>query len=441
MNVPNDITIYQELHKKVLILEEKTKDINNENKNMMNLMSKFIEINILVDEIKKEIQKILNNLRNEKKENNIKLKLILNNIKKIPFKFKYLKTEKIELEISKILDNSILNFNKTLNDKGGFEIKEINTENKKIKDKIFLQLNKNSIKDKNYILKKAEYFKKIGTLARFSHEMGIYIFQIFLEIFKNKIGFHSLVKEKIRLYFSTWIKKLLNENCFNKIAKIEDVKNQINHLIQIYSNDNSVNKLINIYENNFFIDELFPNLCKLYLNCNLTDIIVKIVYAKEDEEFDWDNMIENLITMVDEKKVLFTYLPGLNVNEQFLDNSQIYVVAYPIDNPNKFNNKNPVFPDIESNIHIDLDDQIIFEYKKKKKMEDTWEVEFEVKLGIDPIWDSIKYKFILIDNQNYEIETKKVLLKEKNYGKCICQVFINNEKFKESSSITLDLTK
>ena len=76
-----------------------------------------------------------------------------------------------------------------MNDEGGFERKEINTENKKIKDKIFLQLNKNSSKDKNYILKKAEYFKKIGTLVRFSHEMGIYIFQILLEILKMKLDF------------------------------------------------------------------------------------------------------------------------------------------------------------------------------------------------------------------------------------------------------------
>ena len=120
------------------------------------------------------------------------------------------------------------------------------------------------------------------------------------------------------------------------------------------------------------------------------------------------------------------------------------MVAYPIDNPNKFNNKEPVFTDIESSIHIDLDIQIkdvIFEYKKKKIDEDKCEVEFEVNLGIDLKWDSINYKFILIDNKNYEIEKTKVILNEKNYGKCICQVFVNNKKFKESSPVILDLTK
>ena len=393
MNVHN-VTNNQGLYKKVLSIENKIKKIEEEN---IKMISKITENNSLVNGLKNEIQEIKNKLTilsNEKKENynfnkeikenkiddkninninsnseinnqkikindenDIQLKPISNNInKKIPLNFKYLKTEKIETEISNILKKSI-NTKKTLNDEGGFERKEINTENKKIKDKIFLQLNKNFKNDKNVILNKAEYFKKIGTLVRFSHEMGIYIFQLLLDIFKNKIGFHSLNKEKIRLYFSTWIKKQLDENCFNKIAKIEDVKNQINNLIQFYSNENTFNSLIKKFskENDFFIYELFPNLCKLYFHCYLTDIIVKIVYAKEDEEFDWDNMIENLITMQDYKKVLFTYLPGLNVNEQFLDNSQIYVVAYPTDNPNKFNNKNPVFSVIESNIIIDLD--------------------------------------------------------------------------------------
>lgn len=327
-----------------------------------------------------------------------------------------------------------MNTNKTLSDEGGFERQEINEENKKIKDKIFLQLNKYSNKEKNYILKKAEYFKRIGILVRFSHEIGIYIFQILLEIFKNNIGFHSLFKDKVRLYYSTWIKKQLNENCFMKISKNKNIKNQLNNLIQFENN-----------EKDFFIDELLPNLCKLYFHCYLTDIIVDIVYSKEDEEFNWNNMVENLINMKDDKKVLFTYLPGLNVNNQFLDNSQILVVAYPSDNPSKINIQKPAF-NVEATIEINLDNQInevSFTYKKVGKSNEyknTVVVEFLVNLGINiPQWDSLKIKFKLIDCKNYIIEGTKALLHEEYYGKCICQVFINNIKVKESSPKILDL--
>ena len=193
------------------------------------------------------------------------------------------------------------------------------------------------------------------------------------------------------------------------------------------------------------VDELFPNLCKLYFHCYLTDIIVDIVYAKEDEEFNWNNMIENLINMKDDKKVLFTYLPGLNVNNQFLDNSQILVVAYPSDNPSKINIQKPAF-NVEATIQINLDNQInevSFTYRKVGKSNEHSNyvvVEFQVNLGINiPKWDSLKFKFELIECNNYLIEGTKILLAEEYYGKCICQVFINNIKVKESSPKILDL--
>jgi hypothetical protein len=265
--------------------------------------------------------------------------------------------------------------------------------------------------------------------------MGIYIFQILLEIFKNRIGFHSLIKNKVRLYYSTWIKKQLDENCFKKIAKNENIKNQLNNLIQFENN-----------ERDFFMNELLPNLSKLYFHCYLTDIIVDIVYAKEDEEFNWDTMIENIITTVDDKKVLFTYLPGLNVNKQFLDNSQILVVAYPSDDPTVINVQKPGF-NVDSTIQINLDNQINevkFKYKilyiTKENNKTYFIVEFQVNLGINiPKWDSPKFKFILIDCNNYIIESKKIKLEKINYGRCICTVYVDNIKLKESSPIRLNL--
>lgn len=471
MNESNEINNDKELYKKVSFIENKVKEIEEENKIMI---SKISENNSLLNNLKNNIQKILiflDKKQNENKEKrNIKSKentpndeIInnenskneiqnqINNVdenkdndklepkqeninKNNKFNFHYLITENLELELTEILKRSIMNANKTLNEDGGFERQEINEENKKIKDKILLQINKYSNKEKNYILKKAEYFRRIGILVRFSHELGIYIFQILLEIFKNNIGFHSLFKDKVRLYYSTWIKKQLNEICFKKIAKNKNIQNQLNNLIQFENN-----------ERDFFIDELLPNLCKLYFHCYLTDIIVDIIYAKEDEEFNWNNMVENLINMKDDKKVLFTYLPGLNVKNQFLDNSQILVVAYPSDNPSKINIQKPAFY-IESTIQININIQInevSFTYKKLSKSTEKNKlivVEFEVNLGINiPKWDSLKYKFNLIDCNNYIFEGTKISLEETYYGKCICQVFINNIKVKESSPKILDL--
>ena len=375
-----------------------------------------------------------NNDRNKRKNDKFKNIIISDKIKN----FHFLKiNQEFDLEMLILFENFILNTKITLNDLGGFDRKEINEENKQIKNKIFKQLNKISNKEKNYIIKKVIFLEKIGKIVRFSHEMGIYIFQILLEIFKEKIGFHSLFEEKVRLYFSTWVKKQLNENCFNKLIKNEKIINQIDMLITFEDN-----------EQRNFIYDLFSNLVKLYFHCYLTDIIVHIIYANKDELFDWDIMEENIINMVDHKKVLFTFLPGLCCNNQFFDNSQIYVVAYPTDNPKKFDFQKTEFEKIDADIQIPLNnlkdkiDKIEVNYQKTpKKGEKNVLVEFEVNLGIEiPTWDSIKYKFILIDCQNYEINgTKTEVLTEECYGRCICQLFVNNILIKESEPIILDL--
>jgi hypothetical protein len=275
-------------------------------------------------------------------------------------------------------------------------------------------------------------------MVRFSHEMGIYIFQLLLEIFKDKIGIHSSLEEKVRLYFSTWIKKSLNDLCFKKIIKIENIKYQINNLIK-FEDENEKD----------FIYDLFIDLSKLYFHCYLTDIIVQIKYANKDESFDWETMEDDLTGSAEDKNVLFTYLPGLCVNEQFFENSKIYVVAYPIKNPKKFDIEQFEFKKIEAKIKITVNninniDNIEIKFKKKpdKLEKNIFLVKFEINLGVKiPKWDSIKYKFILIECDNFVWEgTEQKFDKETNYGKCKLQIFINNNFFGEKDFI-LDLSK
>jgi len=76
----------------------------------------------------------------------------------------------------------------------------------------------------------------------------------------------------------------------------------------------------------------------------------------EDEKFDPESMIDILLTgLEDDKNILFTFLPGLYCNGQYFENSYIYVTTYPINNPDKFPFKRPIFKTIESDITFDLE--------------------------------------------------------------------------------------
>jgi len=418
--------------------EENIEDNNNLNRNEEVEQDNKNNQNIICDKSKQE--KIVD--KNDKKSNkksNKKSQSKLN----IKFNFHYLELkEELEEELFNLLKNSIIKTNITLKEEAGFERKEIDDENKNIFLIISDHLNKYKKQDKDYLMKRAIFLKNISYLVRFSNEMGIYIFHILLKIFKDEIGFNSLIKDKIRLYFSNWIKKQLNEKCYKQIGKNEIVIGQIKNLIKF---ENCQENEIEIFNN------LFPSLCKLYFHCYLTDIIVTIIYAKQDEEFNWDIMRDLLLTMVDDKNVLFTYLPGLSCNEKYFDNSQIYVVTYPIDNPNKYNFEKPKVIDVEQKIEIDLDLQInklSFSYKKTgnskkklyegKKYYEQIEVEFLVNVDIDiPKWDHPRYNFILLDQNNYVITTTKSYLYQGNYGRCICQIIINGKIIKESTPINL----
>lgn len=431
------------------------------------LQTKIIENNELLQELKKELNNLKNQsndcqntkcvinstesegnnnlISNEKFSNDNKN---LNKSEKLTKKdsfndinnFNFISiNQELNKEMKNLLENNILKNEVDLNSMGGFDRKAINDENKQIKNKFNKQLQKISNKEKKYIIKKANVLKKIGKIVRFSHEMGIYIFQLLLEIFKDKIGIHSSLEEKVRLYFSTWIKKSLNENIYKKIIKIENIKYQINNLIK-FENKNEKD----------FIYDLFIDLSKLYFHCYLTDIIVQIIYANKDELFDWDTMVDDLTGMVDKKKVLFTYLPGLCVNDQFFDDSLIYVVAYSIENPKKFDIEQFEFKKIEAKIKIPVNkiinkiDNIEIKFKKipDKFEKNIFLVKFEINLGIKiPKWDSIKYKFILLDCNNFNWEgIEQTFQTETNYGKCKLQIFINNNLSGEKDFI-LDLSK
>ena len=241
------------------------------------------------------------------------------------FNYNYLKiNDNLNSKLEKLLRSSI-NQQQTLNDTATYERQEVQKQNKKIYIKIKQKLSKYKGSEK-----KANYLLNLGYLIRFSHEIGIFMILILLDIFKKDKNNHS--SKDIRLSFSKWIKEIFNENCFEQIVKDEETSKQINNLFDKINNE----------EKEFFLS-IFPDLIKLYFICYIADMKVEIHYAKKDEEFDWENMVDDLLTMEENKKVLFTYLPGLFCNNQYFENSRIYVVTYPKDNPKKFKLDKPVF--------------------------------------------------------------------------------------------------
>ena len=214
-----------------------------------------------------------------------------------------------------------------------YELQEIQVINKEIFIKIKQQLGKYLSSKKDYMINKAHFLKNVGILVRFSHELAIFVIKKLFEIFKNQRY------EITRINFAKWTKYCLNDEKF-----FPDLAEKLNILENIKVNNN---------DKKFFLN-IFPELIKLYFYCYLADIMVKIVYAKKGDVFNWDTMVDNLLTMQDEKKVLFTYLPGLYSNFQFFVNAHIYVVTYTEDNPNKFKLNDYEFLDVNESYLNDI---------------------------------------------------------------------------------------
>ena len=343
------------------------------------------------------------------------------------------------LELTPELDNEILdlliksintNKNFELNKNQVFELVDIEKKNCEIYNKIKKQLATYKRSQENYMMIKASFLKNVGVLVRLSHEIANDIIKYLIIIFEGIFGIHSLKEETVRLNFASWIKHTFAQQFFPEIIENQNILSQIG-------------KLLKTDENKFFI-ELFPSLIQIYFLCFVSVSKVEIIYAKEDEEFDFERMIDDLFTdSEEEKKVLFTFLPGLFGNNQFFKNSTIHIVSYKVDEPNKFKFQKPIYLSIESKINISYVKEIKkvnFSYKKKNRKNNGYvEVEFQPISEPDISWDYPKYEFILLDCNNYIISNYICEFKEEYYGKCICNMLLNDKIILQSNIKILDL--
>ena len=394
-------------------IEEKEKGINNIN-----------NINIEKEDFKEK--KISENLEENKNIEKIKANLKSNN----KYQFIYLIiNDELENDLIRILKDSIIKKKFNLNPNNVFERQEIQSENQNIYSRIKKHLSSYSKTKQDRMLKKAQFLKNIGFLVRFSNEVANFMQKILLDIFKEQVGFHSINNETIRLYYASWINKVFNMICFLKIVISPYILAQID--------------VLNLEENDIF-KEIFPLLIKLYFLCYLTDIKVEVIYAEEDIDFDLEIMTDDLLSVDNnEKKVLFTFLPGLYCNNQYFENAQIHTVTYKIDNPNKFQFKKPIFNNIETSFTLNLNPEIKFYYEKKKINNENY-VKFEIITNPEIKWDNPTYEIIFLDSKNfiYPIINNTYIIgfDAMYYGKCLCKIKYNNLEFK-SEPIILDLTK
>lgn len=444
-----NIELKKEIKNLKLILESIINNGNNKSKDssLNTAVEKNSEIvkdyNQLSSSVENQINpKNINSYKNQKKNNNN------NNMGLQEFK-SLIQTKKSKeknnyhfLKLNPEFDNEILelliksmNFNKRieLNKKQVFQLIDIEKKSGDIYNRILKQLATYKRKEENYMMKKASFLKNVGYLVRLSHELADYIIVYLMKFFEEIIGIHSLEEETIRLNFACWIK-----NTFEHQQFFLDIINSQNTLSQI-------KELSKTEKYNFFI-ELFPNLIQLYFQCFITNLKVDIIYAKEDEEFDFDRMSDDLFADSEKEiKVLFTFLPGLFGNNQFLNDSKIHTITYKVDEPNKLKFQKPIFLNIELNINISCVKKIKkveFFYKKKNRHNNGYvEVEFQAISEPDISWDFPKYEFILLDSDNYIIKDNITLLEEANYGRCICNLILNNKLIASSTPIILDLSQ
>ena len=339
-------------------------------------------------------------------------------------KFNYLKlNDTLEEELEKLIKKSIKNEKIDLNKNNAFEREDVQKENKEIIIKIKKQLTNYKSSMEKYLMKRAIFLKKVGYLARFSHEIAIYIFVKLFNKFKIKIDINRLERDSIRLYFSSWIKEIFKENYFWKISNNQNIYAQVKDIIE---------NEINSENEEEFLKNIFPDIIKLYFHCFLADIFVNIKYAMEDEKFNSDYMIDILLTgLEDDKNILFTFLPGLYCNGQYFENSYIYVTTYPVDNPNKFPLEKPVYKPIESAIYIEVDElKPNLNYDKKGIIKNgRQQVEFILESDINSEKDNNYFFLTDSDGKNYIFDSKKPYISEGIY--IIRKISISGKKIEK----------
>jgi len=312
--------------------ESLIKEINNEfeafqiqfnSRNNSRLFSLINESKqIMCNQLYERFEKLQNNLRPYKESKNMKTKNSQQQIRGNNFNIRENYIKKNNIKINNNQQKIESNIKNISNDKsyGNFQFpnyineldiitpKDIQTENKlitnKLRKKALKQVDDNdNISNKTF----AFFLKDVANVSRQAFNQSKELFNSMFEDFqKNVIRKKQIQSNYNKQYFSSWIKyREKNQELYGNLKYIKlDICNKKEEIIN-------------------YMKELFFKLTILYFHCQLSFPPVEIDFNAKNNQFDYESMIDILNNGKGE--IHFVYLPSLYSNENYLENSKLWV--------------------------------------------------------------------------------------------------------------------
>lgn len=289
--------------------------------NINNESSKFKD-DIIV-ELNKLIEQEFELFEKESKECKIKVKTnILNKIQK--------KIEHLLSTISKDIKEKIFqNHPKKKIIFEPFIPYEINEEYKKIlidiknkSRKDYIEKFEDEEESENQAL--GTFLKKVGIISRNAFNESIRILQKLHEEFKQKELELSRDDDFIRYEFSSWVKEKEKENEKDEFYKkyFGNIELNKNNILE-YENEKKEEGEIK------FLTEIFKKLTILFIHCNLSFPVVKIIFQIKDGKLEFSHeSMEDWFGDGVRRKVNFIFLPGLISCGNYLQSGKCNVFTY-----------------------------------------------------------------------------------------------------------------
>lgn len=251
--------------------------------------------------------------------------------------------------------------------KDGIKLDTIKIKNEKIREKIqefFLYFD-----EKDNIQKRNKFLEAVANIAVSSDEFSYKLIDILLKQFNEKHKFNTIIYERAKETFSSWVNQRLGIETLEKIQFFEEHCSKEFNSNYIYNKYEKDKNLLQYY------NQLFTYLCELFTIARLySEKDIELKYFKKGEKYLQKEM-KDITEFTKIRYVNFTILPGLCVNQRNFIFAKTLVFCEIDPNPKlQFNVKNPKENKINLNETIKTEElknklKIEFTYQKKEDKE------------------------------------------------------------------------
>ena len=246
----------------------------------------------------------------------------------------------------------------------GIKLDTIKTKNSLIREEI----KKYSLKfedDENNIPKRNKYLETVSNISSYAIEYSYQLIEILLKKFYEKNKFKSVIYERAKEEFSSWVNQSLSIESSQKVNFFEKYcleELQTSSLNRIILKDNI---LLQHYK------RLFIDLCQLFtLTLIFSEKEIELKYIEKGKQYQHDEM-KDITELNGIRYVNFTVLPGFYVNKKPFQFAKALVFCEAESNPKLlFNIKLPKQNEINLNGTIktkDINDKINIDFWFQKK--------------------------------------------------------------------------